>query len=133
MAVLESYIEKKILAWAKLRGWFARKLQWIGRAGAPDRLFVKAGRLVFMELKAEGKKPTEIQDREITRLREAGAEVHVVDNIDAGIRILAETPSLTPSTDHLVAALEAIRDGHNDPRTVARRALAGKPLRDDDI
>lgn len=54
----ERYIERKSVAWAKSRGWLVRKLQWIGHNGAPDRFFAKARRIVLIEFKQKGKKPT---------------------------------------------------------------------------
>lgn len=89
MAVLESYIERKLCDWAKKHGWLIRKLSWVGRPGAPDRFFAKRARIVLMELKAPGKKPTANQAKEIARLREAGVEVHVIDSIEEGIRVLS--------------------------------------------
>lgn len=86
--MLESYVERKVCAYAKKLGWLCRKLQWIGRHGAPDRVFIKAGRLIFVEFKAPGKKPTEHQRLEIQRLRDEGMEVYVCDDIDEGKFIL---------------------------------------------
>ena len=85
----ERYIEKKVCAFAKANGWTHRKLQWIGRSGAPDRVFIKNGRVIFVEFKQLGKKPSPNQKIEISVLREAGAEVHVCDDIETGKRILS--------------------------------------------
>ena len=51
----EYYIEDNVVAAAEADGWFSRKLQWVGRDGAPDRLFVKLGRVVFIEFKDKDK------------------------------------------------------------------------------
>lgn len=88
VAVKESYIERKVCDFAKKLGWLVRKLQWVGRHGAPDRVFIKAGRLVFIEFKAPGKKPTAHQTLEIERLRAEGMEVYVIDDIDEGKFVL---------------------------------------------
>lgn len=87
--MLESYIERKVCDYAKKLGWLVRKLSWVGRHGAPDRLFIKAGRVVFIEFKRTGRKPTEHQRLELERLRAQGMEAHVVDNIDDGIALLS--------------------------------------------
>ena len=85
----EGYIEGNVVAAAEADGWFSRKLQWIGRDGAPDRLFVKLGRVVFIEFKDKDKKTKGIQKNECKRLKEAGAEIYVnVDTITQGCRIL---------------------------------------------
>lgn len=61
-------------------GWFfCRKVQWVGRVSAPDRLFLKAGRYVWVEFKKPGEEPKESQIREHNRMRKEGAEVYVVD------------------------------------------------------
>lgn len=84
----ESYIENKVVAHAKKTGWKQRKLQWIGRHGAPDRVFIKSGVILFVEFKQRGKKPTDHQAKEIAELKEAGMLVFVIDNIEAGIALL---------------------------------------------
>ena len=81
--MIEGVMEQLVVDRAKARGWATKKLQFIGERGAPDRLLVRNGRVVFLELK----RPGEIDDtsanqvRVIRELREAGAEVHVMDNL----------------------------------------------------
>ena len=86
--MLESAIEKKVCAYGTKTGWLVRKLQWIGRHGAPDRLFMMAGFVLFIEFKQRGKKPTEHQRIEHERLRAAGMIVHIVDDVDNGKALL---------------------------------------------
>lgn len=69
--------EQTVCNWAERDGWFVRKLAWPGRKGAPDRLFAKAGRVVFIEFKDVGEGARVIQQREHRRMRAAGLEVHV--------------------------------------------------------
>ena len=89
----EYYVEDNVVAAAEADGWLSRKLSWIGRDGAPDRLFVKLGRVVFIEFKDKGKESRGLQKRECERLRKAGAEVYVnVDTIVQGCRILGCKP-----------------------------------------
>lgn len=80
----ESVIEGTVCGHAEMNGWLVRKLSWIGRRGAPDRLFMKGGRALFIEFKATGEKPDPIQVREIERMRKAGMEVHIIDSIEVG-------------------------------------------------
>ena len=85
MTVLESYIEKQVIKAAEAAGFIQRKVSYINRRGAPDRwLFGPGGRLIIIEFKAEGKKPDLHQEREISRLRALGFEVHVIDNVADG-------------------------------------------------
>jgi hypothetical protein len=78
--MLESYIEKKYLEMVKKRGGMAIKLEAISCAGVPDRVVLMPnGRMFFVELKQEGKKPRPIQLARHKQLRELGYEVYVYD------------------------------------------------------
>lgn len=65
------------------------KLVSPGVAGVPDRICLKAGRVIFVELKAPGKKPRPIQNRRIKQLQGQGFQVFVVDSLD-GIAEVAD-------------------------------------------
>ncbi len=58
------------------------KLTSPGVAGVPDRLCLKNGRAVFVEVKAPGKKPRPIQARRIQQLRDHGFTVLVIDQVE---------------------------------------------------
>ena len=79
--VRESDIERALVARVKALGGETRKLSWVGRWGAPDRIVFLQGRVIFVELKAPGAKPAPHQAREIERLRALGAEVYVIDSL----------------------------------------------------
>lgn len=84
----EDIIEETVANIAEAQGWFQRKVHWgINRRGAPDRVFIKGGRTVWIEFKDDAT-PGLLQNREHRRMRDAGAELHVVDNIEDGLRIL---------------------------------------------
>lgn len=84
----ESVIEKYLVKRVKELGGEVRKVQWIGRRGAPDRLVMLPvddwGRdtTLWVELKAPGKKPEPHQLREHARLRAMGQRVEVVDSLE---------------------------------------------------
>ncbi len=82
--MLESAIEERVQRLAEARGWLVRKVKWLGRRGAPDRLYLRGGRFVFVEFKRAGKIPTPQQAREHQRLRDAGCEVVAIDSVEAG-------------------------------------------------
>lgn len=86
--MLEVSIEGAVVKRAEAAGWFVRKVSWIGRKGAPDRVFAKGGRTVWIEFKQKGEKPRLLQDEEHREMRAAGMETHVCDNIEHGLRIL---------------------------------------------
>ena len=85
---IEDTIERSVVGIAEKHGWESRKLGWIGRKGAPDRIFMRKGRAVFIEFKDPEGELAEIQAREIKRMRSAGLEVWIVDNIRGGLTIL---------------------------------------------
>ena len=84
----ENEIERQARLEAQNAGWLVRKVMWVGHDGAPDRLFVKEGRVVFIELKRPGGKPRPRQVKEIKMLKAAGCEVHVADNVQVVREIL---------------------------------------------
>lgn len=86
--MIEAPVEDWACDKAEQAGWLVRKLKWVGRANACDRFFAKDGRVVLIEFKSPGKKPNATQKREIQRLRDAGVEVHVVDNPLGALRVL---------------------------------------------
>lgn len=84
----ESEIETYLVRQVKAAGGEVRKCAWVGRRGAPDRLVLLARRpAVYVELKAPGKSPSQLQVREHARLRELGQYVVVIDSI-AGVDAL---------------------------------------------
>ena len=87
--MLESGIEEKVQKFAEARGWLVRKMKWIGRRGAHDRLYIREGRVVFVEFKQAGKTPDPLQEREHRRFEEHGAEQVVIDSVAMGMEFFA--------------------------------------------
>lgn len=88
--MLEKTIERKLAEMAKAAGGLA--LKWVSpsNAGVPDRIVLfPGGRVVFVELKAPGKKPTDLQLRVHNALRGLGMDVRVIDSMD-GVKELFE-------------------------------------------
>lgn len=83
-----SDVQSPIVSYAKQNGWLVRRVQWIGRHGAPDLLCLKGGVHVWIEAKREGKDAEIHQAREHKRMRNKGALVYVVDRAEDGYRIL---------------------------------------------
>ena len=91
--VRETVIEKYLVAQVKALGGEVRKVQWVGRRGAPDRLvmlprcgrFGQCGTLTsfWVELKAPGEKAKPHHVREHERMRAMGQTVVVIDGLDA--------------------------------------------------
>lgn len=96
-ALRERDIEQHLVKRVKALGGEVRKVQWIGRRGAPDRLTMLPGYVgkgvatttIWVELKAPGVKPDAHQLREHRRMREMGQRVVVIDSIDGVEELLA--------------------------------------------
>lgn len=78
----EAKIEKYLCGRVKMLGGEVRKVKWIGRRGAPDRLVMLPSLTAWVELKAPGKTPEPHQAREHKRMRDMGQRVEVIDSMD---------------------------------------------------
>lgn len=79
----ERDIEHALVKRITERGGEVRKVGWIGRAHAPDRLILLPNQHYFVELKAPGVKPSDGQLREHRRMRNSGCSVIVIDSLEA--------------------------------------------------
>lgn len=84
----ESAIEKKICDHAKAKGWLVLKLSGANDRGKPDRMFLRNGQVVFMEIKAPGKTPTALQERWLNSLIDQGFTAVWTDNAEDGCRVI---------------------------------------------
>ena len=86
--------ELEAVAWAEMNDWLVRKMQYEGRAGAPDRIFYGHGHIVLIEMKREKVRNhkdgglSKGQVEEHKRIREHGCEVHVAYTAEEAIAIL---------------------------------------------
>jgi len=93
----ERDIEKHLVKRVKELGGECRKVQWVGRRGAPDRVVMLPpangstdldawladwSKAYWVELKAPGVKPETYQLREHERMRKMGQRVVVIDSIE---------------------------------------------------
>jgi hypothetical protein len=95
----ESDIENYLVKRVKELGGEVRKVKWIGRIGAPDRLAMlptrndaggfRGNRTIWVELKAPGEKARPSQVREHDRMRAMGQRVLVIDSIESVEELLA--------------------------------------------
>jgi hypothetical protein len=96
----ESVIEKHLVKRVKELGGEVRKVRFLDRRGAPDRLVMLPKRMqvctccfdppqtIWVELKATGEVPEPHQEREHQRLRAMGQRVEVIDSIEGVERLL---------------------------------------------
>lgn len=95
--MLEKTIEEYLAERVKALGGECRKVKWIGRRGAPDRVVMLPARgswpltgpAIWIELKAPGEKPKPHQAREHERMRKMGQRVEVVDSFERVDQVLA--------------------------------------------
>lgn len=77
---IEDYLVRRVKA---MKGE-VRKVKWIGRNGAPDRVVMLPGAPTnWVELKAPGEAPEAHQIREHERMRKMGQRVVVLDSFAA--------------------------------------------------
>ena len=78
--MLERDIEAYLVKRCKEIGALCDKFTSPQRRSVPDRVITFSGRVLFVELKATRKEPTEAQYRDHDRRREVGAEVVWTDS-----------------------------------------------------
>lgn len=75
----ERDIERALVRAVKAAGGEVRKLMWVGRRAAPDRLVKLPDKQpMFVELKAPGGRLSRLQEVEHRRLRAIGLDVRVI-------------------------------------------------------
>ncbi len=84
----EKKINKKSYDVAKANSWYSRNYKTPTNKGAPDRIFIKEGRVVFIEYKRVGKVPTKLQRQVAAEMLDHGAEVWWTDTVRGTKEIL---------------------------------------------
>jgi hypothetical protein len=81
--MLERDIESALVKRVKELKGLCEKFTSPGRRSVPDRLVTLPGNVViFVELKAPGKRPTPLQLRDHQRRRALGCDVRVIDSLE---------------------------------------------------
>lgn len=84
LAVLEKTIEAALVRRVKSLGGLCEKFTSPNRRAVPDRIVtLPGGRIIFVELKAPGRKPTALQSADHERRRALGCDVRVIDSLEA--------------------------------------------------
>ena len=77
----EKKIEMDLVKVVKAEGGICPKFVSPGMSGMPDRIVIlPGGRIGFVEVKAQGKKPRPLQVKRHRELREIGIKVFVLDD-----------------------------------------------------
>lgn len=83
MTILERDVEKALVTRVKSLGGVAEKFTSPSKRSVPDRLVtLPGGVIIFVELKAPGKKPTPKQSADHQRRRAMGCDVRVIDTLE---------------------------------------------------
>lgn len=86
---LEAELERKLCKWAKEQGCKTYKFTSPANRGVADQLLVGPhGDILFLELKAPGKKPTALQNKFIADIRAQKANADWADNFEQGKKII---------------------------------------------
>lgn len=81
--MLEKTIEAALIKRVKSLGGMAEKFTSPNKRSVPDRIVtLPNGRVIFVELKAPNKKPTELQSRDHAIRRALGCDVRVIDSLE---------------------------------------------------
>ena len=81
--MLEKEVEKFLLREVKKIGGISFKFISPGNAGVPDRIVIlPSGRVVFVELKTDKGKLTKLQEVQIKKISDLGADARVLRGIE---------------------------------------------------
>ena len=80
--IRERDVEKYLVKQTRAHGGDCRKVQWINRRNAPDRVLLLPNVTIWVELKAPGEEPTVNQNEEHESMRAMGQTVFVIDSIE---------------------------------------------------
>lgn len=79
----EREIEAALVARVESLGGLCEKFTSPSRRGVPDRIcWMPGGRVVLVECKAPGARPTRLQHRDHERRRALGFDVRVIDSLE---------------------------------------------------
>ena len=91
MKMKEARIENRLTKEIEKIGGKALKFTSPGITGVPDRIvLLPHGKIVFVELKAPGEKPSPIQKYRAKELRALGFEVKCIDSVKGIIELINE-------------------------------------------
>lgn len=88
---LEADLERKLCKWAKEQGCLTYKFSSPANRGVPDRIFIgPRGDVLFLELKAPGKKPTALQQKHLNDIRAQGGLATWSDSLARGKTLIQQ-------------------------------------------
>lgn len=88
LSLRESAVERSVCDYAREQGCVVVKLAGANQKGQPDRMFLRDGRVLFIEFKAPKGRPTPLQLKWLKKLRKQGFPATVIDDKDKGIDLI---------------------------------------------
>jgi hypothetical protein len=86
--ISETSIEKKVVAHCKTRGLLTYKFSSPAHRGVPDRIIMGGSKVMFLEIKRPGQKPTPLQERELSRIRQEGIQAEWADSFELACQLI---------------------------------------------
>jgi len=85
----ESDIQREIKGTLETQGWLVEKIEMPARKGCSDLMCVKNGRVVLLEVKKAGQRPTRQQQIFRAEWCAHGGEAYWADSVEHALRHLA--------------------------------------------
>lgn len=85
---LESSVEQSIKRWCQRNGVWTKKFVSVSNGGVPDRVYAKAGKVIWIETKRLKTKTSALQDYEIAEMHKVGLSVFVAQGFADAVGIL---------------------------------------------
>lgn len=99
--ITEAKIEQKLVRYCKANGVYTRKFSSPAHRGVPDRVCIRDGVVIFIELKRPGNTATTLQLHEIAELRKAGVHAFVATGFDEA-RVILDTFIINRTAQNLI-------------------------------
>lgn len=87
-------VENWAKQYARDTGWWVRKFTSPAQRAVPDDIFLKKGRVFWVEFKAPGQVPTKAQEMEHDVIREHGGTVYICNGREQFVEIIESEEAL---------------------------------------
>lgn len=91
MTPLEKVLERNLGKYCKDHGILYIKGKATGQKGFPDRMLIRNGRVLFLELKRKGCNPSPLQLHWLSELRDHGISAEWTDSFEKAVKIIELT------------------------------------------
>ena len=88
---LERILESRLGKYCRDAGILYIKGKATGQKGFPDRMLIRGGRVLFLELKRKGCKPSPLQLHWMWKLRDQGMRAEFTDSFEKAVEFIEMT------------------------------------------